>query len=36
MKIGKNWKFDSEGKFLNRYKIGMQIGKGQYGEVRVC
>ena len=23
-------------KFLDNYKIGMSIGKGTYGEVRVC
>lgn len=31
-----NWMLQRKDKFLDTYKVGMCIGKGTYGEVRVC
>ena len=31
-----NWMLQRQDKFLDNYKVGMCIGKGTYGEVRVC
>ena len=28
--------FQKKEKFIDKYRIGMLIGKGSYGEVRVC
>lgn len=30
------WMLERPEKFLEEYRIGMQIGNGTYGEVRVC
>ena len=31
-----DWMLNRPDKFMDNYRIGMQIGEGQYGEVRVC